>query len=355
MSGLSIDSADRLRTLQNLAEIAPPEEVKKPEPPSGLDPKFKSNAEKTQAFYESFWEGLLTLFIKIPLIKNLTLTIWRFGLWSLQPSNPIKNPQSLLFNSTIEIPKWFNDDMRRQASVTLRRHFLTELKMVVKQAPADLNTIVRLSQLKVSRELYTYPAIIQGLEKGLKEATYSVIQRIQAEHPGEPLQIHLGGNSYENPLERLPLSGLFIQAFTDCLEEHNIPIRILHIHGPCDNNSALKILLEKLNRCHSLYHLHLDLDEQGSKKAFESLSNALKSAPGLQNLVFRNYARDHKFWVLDEHWLDLVDAIHSHRNIELLAFYDLPQPPEVFRKALQGFKICPPHHPSQQGFCIKKL
>ena len=49
------------------------EEVKKPEPPTGLDPKFKSNAEKTQAFYESFWEVLPNMSSIFKKIKTRTI------------------------------------------------------------------------------------------------------------------------------------------------------------------------------------------------------------------------------------------------------------------------------------------
>lgn len=356
MSSLGIGPADSLKRLQNLAMITPPEKVEEPKKPK-TDTEYKPQSVKQQEFYESFWEGMLTLFIKIPFIKNLTLFIWRFGLRSLQPSQPIKSSESLLFNSSVEIPKWFDDDMREQGAISLRNHFLAELKMISEKAPADLNSLVRLSQVKVSRDLYGYPLIIQTVQDEVKKATWSLIQKIQEKHPAEPLQLHLGGNSYENPLERLPLSGLFIEAFNECIEEHasEMPIRLLHIHGPCDNPEALKALLEGLEKCPSLYHLHLDLDEEGSKKVFQTLGRTLKKTTGLEFLVFRNYSREHPFLVHDDDWLELARAINSHRKLKTLSFYDLPTPPEIFKKALCGYEVCKPHANSSEGFCIKKL
>jgi len=345
-------STENFRKLQNLVAITPPEKAKKP---SSKGEHYQSNIEKQQRFYESFWEGLLNLFIKIPFIKNLTLFIWRCGLGSLQRETPIKNPKSLLFSSSIEIPKWFNDEMRVQSSLTLKEHLIAELKMVTEKAPCDLNTLVLLSQIKVSRELYSYPLIIKELEKSIKETIYSVIQKIQRENPGEPLQLHLGGHSYENPLEQSPLSGLFIQAFADCLQEHGkeMHIRILHIHGPCDNNDALKFLILKLKSCPTLYHLHLDLDEESSKKTFNFLGNALRDIVGLEIFDFQNYTNKHKFWVLTKDWNSLVDTINAHKKLHSLNFRDLPSPPDYFRKQLEGYEIT--LLPNSQGFCLKKL
>lgn len=356
MSGLHIGPAESLQRLQQLAMITPPEKVEEPKKTKKTETEYRTQAEKQQDFYESFWEGMLTLFIKIPFIKNLTLFIWRFGLRSLQPTAPIKSSGSFLFNSSIEIPKWFDDHMKSQGALTLKNHFLAELKMAADQAPAELNSLVRLSQVKVSRDLYNYPEILKEIQNELKNTTWTLIQKIQDKHPGEPLQLHLGGNSYENPLERLPLSGLFAQAFTECIEEHaaEMPIRWLHIHGPLDNPEALKILLEGLAHCPTLYHLHLDLDEEGSKKAFQFLGKALKNAPGLEFLVFRNYARDHRYLVQDTDWLELADAINTHRKLKMLSFYDLPTPPEIFKNALRHYEICAPHANSAEGFCIKK-
>ena len=355
MSGLQIGPAENLQRLQQLAMITPPEKAEEAKKPKS-ETEYKTQTEKQQEFYESFWDGMLTLFIKIPLIKNLTLFIWRFGLRSLQPTQPIKSSESLLFNSSIEIPKWFDDHMKVQGALTLRNHLLAELKMVSKQAPADLNSLVRLSQVKVSRDLFNYPDILQEIQDELKDTTWTLIQKIQDKHPAEPLQLHLGGNSYENPLERLPLSGLFIQAFNDCVKEHaaEMPIRWLHVHGPCDNPEALKVLLEGLASCPTLYHLHLDLDEESSKKAFQSLAPSLKNVPGLEFVVFRNYSREHRYLVQDSDWLELADAINTHPKLKMLSFYDLPTPPEVFKTALRGYEIGAPHANSSEGFCIKK-
>ena len=75
MSGLHIGPAESLQRLQQLAMITPPEKVEESKKTKKTETEYRTQAEKQQDFYESFWEGMLTLFIKIPFIKNLTLFI----------------------------------------------------------------------------------------------------------------------------------------------------------------------------------------------------------------------------------------------------------------------------------------
>lgn len=207
-------------------------------------------------------------------------------------------------------------------SFSLKKQLLTQLKIFALKAPAEINTLVHLSQITVHQELYNSPAIIELL----KEATHTLIQRIQEKRPGEPLQLHLGRHSSENPL-----SGLFLKAFGKLMEEYGdkIPIRVLHIHGTAEDNKALEYFLNRLHHCSTLYHLHLDLDENGSKRVFRFLSNPLTRCKGLEFLVFRHYKSSEKREALAY----LTGAINSHKKLQNLAFYDLPLAPKVFSGA----------------------
>ena len=123
------------------------------------------------------------------------------------------------------------------------------------------------------------------------------------------------------------MKSLFLKAFGKLIEEHGdkISIRVLHIHGAAESSEALEYFLNRLHHCSTLYHLHLDLDESGSKKISRFLDIPLKRCKGLEFLVFRHYKPSEKIEALAH----LTGAINSHKKLQSFAFYDLMSAPRM--------------------------
>jgi len=313
--------------------------------PSPSEDTYVSMAERQTNLYQLLSKQFFAFLTKIPPIKNFILFCYGFGLKALRPKRPSKT--DLLFFSKLRIPSWFTDEMQLRAAITLKEELTHELEMLKEQAPANCATLARLSQLCISPALYSHPEILAQLEEALATTTLRLITRIHEAHPSEPLQLHLGGQAYE-PIETRPkLSGLFVKAFAQCLKNHPdaIPLRLLHVHGPLDNPDALEFLFEGLKGCTSLYHLHLNLDEAASKKAFAHLGEGLQALPHLKFLVFRNEETSN-FSPLSEEWESFHDGIKYHLKLESVSLYNLPSP--------QGFdSIKQTASLTGQGLCIK--
>lgn len=356
MSGLKIQSSNIKSSKFPPNTASPP--VQKNSTPLPFEKNYLSKAEQTHKNIQIFFETLLTLFIKIPFIKNFILFIWKLGLKKIQPNSPIYHSDSLLFNSSVEIPKWFDQSMRQESILTLINHLLTELKMISKQPTTNLNHMfTSLSQIDIDLESYQNPFVMAELQKKMKETICQLIQNMQNKRPEEPIQLHLGSFSQAS-LKKGSLSSLFICSFTKYLNEHGneTPIRILHIYGPCNDSKALSLLLKSLGNCPTLYHLHFNFDEKESATIFKFLDKILSSCPGLEFLVFCNRTKNHRFFVPTENWRHLANAISFHKKLRSLSFYNFPSPPETFRNQLQSdhYKVSHLIH-NPHGFCIKSV
>lgn len=324
---------------------------KKPlqEPPSdSLSSSESENSQRTK-----FFETLFTLLIKIPVIKNFTLFCWNLGFSSLQPK--AHKPNLPLFNSSIEIPLWFDDKMQLACIETWKEAFIRELNEIAEEPFADSKGVAHLSQVKIPKSCYHYPWVLEDVENELETTLFKLLQKIRSEHPDEPLQLHLGRYADENPSESPPFSALFAQVFASCLKNHgrDIPLKTLHVYAPLDNQYGIAILLRSLKYCPDLRHLHLELDQEGVEQAFSALSQTLLDCQSLEFLFLRSYDSKPPV-ILHANWNHLATAMVSHKNLSSLSFYNIPHPPQIIEDQLKNprkIEITPSY--SSEGFCIK--
>ncbi|MCY3974027.1 MAG: hypothetical protein OXF02_00555 [Simkaniaceae bacterium] len=202
-----------------------------------------------------------------------------------------------------------------------------------------------------------YAHMSPTVRDALKDTISSMLERVLREDPKSPVQVHLGGNTYDSG--QSPLSEAFIRSFADVLttrqeqDKYPLPLCYLHIHGPLSDHHSLKPLFDSFLACPLLHHLHLDLAHEDADAAFGWLEHAIGRMNGIEEIVLdNNRGRDRL--LAPDRWDDLATALSSHPTLSKISFIGCYPPPPSFASRLDGFAICPLSH-SRHSFCIKRI
>jgi hypothetical protein len=273
------------------------------------EPKLDNPSAPLRGF-EGMWNEFFKFFVQIPGISHLVLGIWRFGIWAIKPSTFFNSAQSLFFSSTLEIPPWFSETMRRDAAETLISYFQEEFE-VLKEKPPTEESLSKLSQMGICKELYQHPDLTCSLENQLQKLLTKWLKTI-------PI---IKGS----PCSKAPFSPLFLKALALTVKTENL--ESLTLHGSFKTQEDRHRFFTQLDKACSLTTLELGLDCVECVRDVEEIGMFLNTHLFLKTLVLKLDPSSHEIPTLSiGDWKKLTDPISAHCRLQTLRLENFPLP-----------------------------